>query len=67
MKPNPISPQDSSTTKARNLWPYGILLAIFIGIILICISVYISVKHPVYDDRSFFRSIPTQIVRSISF
>lgn len=55
MKPNPINPQDSSTTKVRNLWPYGILLAIFIGIILICISVYISVKHPVYDDRSFFQ------------
>ena len=36
------SVQDSSATqkKLRNLWPYGILLAIFIGIILICISEY---------------------------
>lgn len=51
------SVQDSNTTqkKPRNLWPYGILFAIFIGIILICISVYISVKHPVYDDRPFFQ------------
>lgn len=39
----------------RNLWPYGILAVIFIGIILICVSVYISVKHPVSDNMPFFQ------------
>ena len=43
-----------SRKKERNLWPYGILSVIVLGIVLIAISIRISVKHPVSDDRPFF-------------
>lgn len=39
--------------KERNLWPYGILGVIFLGVILIVISIRISVKNPVGYDEPF--------------
>lgn len=43
-----------ATKPKRNLWPYGILLVILLGVVLISISIRISVKHPVVDDVPFF-------------
>lgn len=54
--PESSTPHNPNTPKQpRNLWPYGILAVIFIGIILICISVFISTKHPVNDNKPFFQ------------
>ena len=50
-----IQHHSNAPKNPRNLWPYGILAVIFIGIILICVSVYISVKHPVNDNKPFFQ------------
>lgn len=43
-----------ATKPKRNFWPYGILLVILLGVVLISISIRISVKHPVVDDVPFF-------------
>lgn len=42
------------TNKQRNLWTYGILGIILLGVVLIVISVHISIKHPVSDNGAFF-------------
>lgn len=42
------------TKKQRNFWPYGILLVILLGVVLISVSIRISVKNPVVDDVPFF-------------
>ncbi len=44
----------NTSKKPKNLWPYGILSVILIGIILIFISVRISLKNSVVDDMPFF-------------
>lgn len=58
MPKTPISTNDKHSTQAtkpkRNFWPYGILLVILLGVVLISISIRISVKHPVVDDVPFF-------------
>lgn len=41
-------------TQPKNLWPYGILLVILLGVVLISVSIRISVQNPVVDDVPFF-------------
>ncbi|OBV29443.1 hypothetical protein BKN38_02395 [Helicobacter sp. CLO-3] len=40
--------------KSINLWPYGILSVILLGVVLITISIRISLKHPAPDNKPFF-------------
>ena len=40
--------------KQRNLWPYGILGVILIGVVFIVGIVWFSIKHPVSDNGAFF-------------
>lgn len=51
---SPSADSTQATRPKRNLWPYGILLVILLGVVLISISIRISVKHPVVDDVPFF-------------
>lgn len=51
---SPSADSMQATKPKRNFWPYGILLVILLGVVLISISIRISVKHPVVDDVPFF-------------
>lgn len=51
---SPSADSTQATKPKRNFWPYGILLVILLGVVLISISIRISVKHPVVDDVPFF-------------
>lgn len=51
---SPSADSTQATRPKRNFWPYGILLVILLGVVLISISIRISVKHPVVDDVPFF-------------
>lgn len=44
----------TKSTKPTNFWPYGILLVILLGVVLISVSIRISVQNPVVDDVPFF-------------
>lgn len=39
--------------KSINLWPYGILSVILLGVVFITISIRISLKHPAPDNKPF--------------
>ncbi|PAF42939.1 hypothetical protein [Helicobacter sp. 11S03491-1] len=40
--------------KSKNIWPYGILAVIIIGVILLVMLVRLSIEDPIIDDNAYF-------------